>query len=87
MLKKEKRKDLSKKAFTHNNYLSTIEQSWSWTTLASIRSPFIGKQLNQAGITCQTIQQLFIYEEIIAKKCKKLVSFWVQIHNISQQQE
>lgn len=35
-------------------YLSTIAQSWSCTTLASIKSPFIGKQLNQAGTTCQT---------------------------------
>lgn len=34
-------------------HISTIEQSWSWTTLASIKSPFMGKQLNQAGTTCQ----------------------------------
>jgi len=32
--------------------LSTIAQSWSCTTLASIKSPFIGKQLSQAGTTC-----------------------------------
>jgi hypothetical protein len=32
-------------------YLSTIEQSCSWTTLASILSSFIGKQPSHAGTT------------------------------------
>lgn len=33
-------------------------QSWLWTTFASMRSPFNGEQLNQAGRTYQREQQI-----------------------------
>lgn len=38
-----------RKLITH---LSTIEQSCSWTILASTKSPFRGKHPNHAGTTC-----------------------------------
>jgi len=40
-------------------YLSTIEQSCSCTTLASILSSFIGKQLSQAGTTWEECMDQF----------------------------
>jgi len=43
-------------------YFSSIAHSCSWTSLASIKSFFNGRQLNQAGMTCSVNQVMHDHE-------------------------